>query len=192
MGKRNFARVGRRAVLAGIGATGLAACTDGLGGAAGPDSFVRRDGTRFTRSGEPYRYVGANAWYLAWLGAEADYGDRARLGRELDRLKAIGVTNLRIMASGEEGPGRNSIQPGFVNAAGEHNAALLEGRGYAMGEIGRRGRLARTRSSAETELASPAGASLTATSGPMPGTSPGWGPRPTMATGRGWVASSTG
>jgi mannan endo-1,4-beta-mannosidase len=57
-------------------------------------------------------------------------------------LKAIGVTNLRIMASGEEGPVRNSIQPGFVNAAGEHNAALLEGLDYAMAEIGRRGMLA--------------------------------------------------
>ena len=24
------------------------------------------------RGGEPYRYAGANAWYLAWLGAQAD------------------------------------------------------------------------------------------------------------------------
>ena len=52
------------------------------------------------------------------------------------------MTNLRIMASGEEGPVKNSIQPGFVNAAGEHNAALLTGLDYAMAEIGKRGMLA--------------------------------------------------
>jgi mannan endo-1,4-beta-mannosidase len=137
------APVSRRAVLAGMGAVGLVSCRDGLGGAiAGTDSFIRREGMRFTRRGEPYRFVGANAWYLAWLGADAAYGDRARLGRELDRLKAAGVTNLRIMASGEEGPVKNSIQPGFVNAAGEHNAALLTGLDYAMAEIGKRGMLA--------------------------------------------------
>ena len=139
----DFARVNRRTMLAGLGAAGLVACREGLGSAAvGTDSFIRRDGMRFTRGGEPYRFVGANAWYLAWLGADAAYGDRGRLGRELDRLKGIGVTNLRIMASGEEGPVRNSIQPGFANAAGEHNAVLLEGLDYAMAEIGKRGMLA--------------------------------------------------
>ena len=136
----DFARIGRRAVLAGIGAVGLAGCAARLGRTgAGADGFIRRSGIGFTRGGDPYRFVGANAWYLAWLGADAQYGDRARLRRELDRLKAIGVTNLRIMASGEEGPVRNSIQPGFVNAAGEHNAALLEGLDHAMAEIGKRG-----------------------------------------------------
>ena len=139
----DFIRVSRRTLLAGIGAAGLVSCKGDLGAATvGTDSFVRREGMRFTRGGEPYRFVGANAWYLAWLGADAQYGDRARLSRELDRLKAMGVTNLRIMASGEEGPVRNSIQPGFVNAAGEHNAALLEGLDHAMAEIGKRGMLA--------------------------------------------------
>ena len=131
----------RRAFLAGIGAAGLTGCVAVPGG-FDSSPFVRREGMRFTRAGQPYRFVGANAWYLAWLGANAAYGDRARLSRELDRLKAMGVTNLRIMASGEEGPVRNSIQPGFVNAAGEHNAALLEGLDLAMAEIGKRGMLA--------------------------------------------------
>ena len=140
MRDRDFAQVSRRTVLAGLGVAGLAGCVAGVGGTGvGADRFIRRDGTRFTRGGDPYRYVGANAWYLAWLGADAQYGDRGRLRRELDRLKAIGVTNLRIMASGEEGPVRNSIQPGFVNAAGEQNAALLEGLDHAMAEIGKRG-----------------------------------------------------
>jgi mannan endo-1,4-beta-mannosidase len=143
MARRYGFPIDRRTVLAGLGASGVAA----LAGCAsvpgrGQDAFIRRDGTGFTRGGRPYRWTGGNAWYFAWLGADAAYGDRARLGRVLDRLKAIGVTNLRIMASGEEGPVKNSIKPGFIDAAGAHNTVLLEGLDYAMAEIGRRGMVA--------------------------------------------------
>ena len=92
-----------------------------------------------TRGGLPYRIVGANMWYAAWLGADAPYGNRARLTRELDRLQATGVNNLRIMASGEEGPLNNSIKPGFTAPDGTPNQALFEGLDFAMAEIGRRG-----------------------------------------------------
>ncbi|TCP29860.1 mannan endo-1,4-beta-mannosidase [Sphingomonas sp. BK235] len=78
-------------------------------------------------------------WYAAYLGADASYGDRARLGRELDTLAALGVRNLRIMASAEEGPLRNSIKPGFRNARGVFNEALLGGLDYALAEMGKRG-----------------------------------------------------
>jgi mannan endo-1,4-beta-mannosidase len=135
--------IGRRAALAGMAATGGALLLPGCTGASEAGQvagdFIQRDGMGFTLRGQPYRWTGANAWYVAWLGADADYGDRARLGRELDMLKSIGVTNLRIMASGEEGPVKNSIQPGFVNAAGDLNTKLLEGLDYAMAEIGKRG-----------------------------------------------------
>lgn len=128
--------------VGGAGAALLAACSRQASGNEQDGGFILREGKGFTRGGEPYRWTGANAWYLAWLGAEASYGDRARLGRELDRLKAIGATNLRIMACGEEGPVRNSIKPGFVNAEGELNETLLRGLDYAMGEIGKRGMVA--------------------------------------------------
>jgi hypothetical protein len=49
--------------------------------------FVRRDGLGCCAA-QPYRIVGANMWYAAWLGADAPFGDRARLGRELDGSKA--------------------------------------------------------------------------------------------------------
>lgn len=88
---------------------------------------------------QPYRFVGANMWYAAYLGADAPFGDRARLGRELDALAAMGVRNLRIMASAEEGPLRNSIKPGFRNATGVFNQTLLSGLDYALVEMGRRG-----------------------------------------------------
>src|SRR5690606_28337594 len=93
---------GRREFLAGLGAVGLAGCRRSSDAAeTAADSFVRVDGMGLVRGGEPYRFVGANAWYLAWLGSDTRYGDRARLTRELERMRAAGIANLRIMASGE-------------------------------------------------------------------------------------------
>ena len=105
----------------------------------GRSVFVQRKGTALTRGDMPYRIVGANMWYAAWLGADAPYGNRPRLIRELDRLKAIGVNNLRIMASGEEGPLKSSIKPGFTDQNGTPNMAQFEGLDFAMAEIAKRG-----------------------------------------------------
>jgi mannan endo-1,4-beta-mannosidase len=129
----------REAAGAAAGAVGALA----LGGSAQAHryatGFVTRDGTALRRGGQLYRITGANLWYAAWLGADAEYGDRARLERELDRLKSLGINNLRIMAAAEEGPLRNSIKPGFTHADGSPNPALLEGLDFALAEIARRG-----------------------------------------------------
>ncbi|MGN7161714.1 glycoside hydrolase 5 family protein [Sphingomonas sp. SAFR-052] len=101
--------------------------------------FVRRNGMRLTLEDRPYRFVGGNMWYAAYLGADALYGDRARLERELDALAAMGVTNLRVLASSEEGPLKNSIKPGFRGPGKEYNQTLLAGLDYALAEMGRRG-----------------------------------------------------
>ena len=81
--------------------------------------FVRAEGTKLWRFGEPYRFVGANLWQAMHLGADADAGgDRARLVRELDRLQALGVANLRVMAA-SEGPDESdeSVGAGLVDLA---------------------------------------------------------------------------
>ncbi|SEN75867.1 mannan endo-1,4-beta-mannosidase [Sphingomonas gellani] len=108
-------------------------------GGKAPDRFVRREGMRLMLGDRPYRFAGTNMWYAAWLGADAVYGDRARLGRELDRLAAMGVTNLRICASGEEGPLKGSIKPGFRGPGPHYNQTLLAGLDYALAEMGKRG-----------------------------------------------------
>lgn len=100
--------------------------------------FVQRRGRQLLLGDEPYRFVGANLWYGAYLGADAVYGDRKRLGRELDRLQALGVSNVRILASAEEGPLKSSIKPGFRTKDG-WNETLLRGLDYCMAELGRRG-----------------------------------------------------
>jgi mannan endo-1,4-beta-mannosidase len=116
---------------------GVAACAT-LPGAAAPTGFVRREGASFTLDGKPYRYAGANAWYLPWLGAAADYGDNARLGRELDRLKADGVTNIRVSASAELSPLTNSVRPAFRDRGTDYNETLLAGLDRTLAEMGRR------------------------------------------------------
>jgi mannan endo-1,4-beta-mannosidase len=130
----------RRSFLAGAAGTAGALALPGC--ATNGDlqtAFVQRTGTRFSRAGEPHRIVGANMWYAAWLGADAEYGDRERLVRELDRLQALGLNNIRIMAAAEEGPLKNSIKPGFTRADGSNNPALFQGLDFAMAEIAKRG-----------------------------------------------------
>ncbi len=90
------------------------------------------------RDGKPYRYAGANIWYGAWLGADTAYGNRARLGRELDRLQALGVRNLRIIGSAEESPLKNSITPGFRGKGSSYNEDLLKGLDWTLAEMAKR------------------------------------------------------
>jgi len=141
-------KINKRTMLAASVALGGTALT-GCGGvsAASPakapasalkTNFVRRDGMRFMLDGKPYRFAGANLWYGAYLGADAAYGDRARLGRELDRLKALGISNLRLLAGAEEGPLKNSIKPGF-RSKDQWNEVLLRGLDYCLAELGKRG-----------------------------------------------------
>ncbi len=54
-------------------------------------------------------------------------GDRARLGRELDRLKALGVTNLRILGAGEKSPAKVAIDPTFRGPGEDYDQDLLKG-----------------------------------------------------------------
>lgn len=73
------------------------------------------------RSGRPYRFVGANFWYGLLL-------DAGRLERELDRLAALSVTNLRVLGAIEELPPPSAhAQPAVQPRPGEFDEALLAG-----------------------------------------------------------------
>ncbi len=118
----------------------LAGCAAGpLGGVPTSPEFVRRDGRGFTVGGRPYRYAGTNMWYAAYLGADAEYGNRARLGRELDRLVEIGIDNVRILGSSELSPLKNSITPAFRTQSEDYSETLLRGLDYSLAEMGKRG-----------------------------------------------------
>ncbi|MBI3544309.1 MAG: cellulase family glycosylhydrolase [Deltaproteobacteria bacterium] len=102
--------------------------------------FVKVNGTRFEVDGKRYAFVGTNFWYGMNLGVEGRLGDRPRLLRELDRLKALGVTNLRVLA-GSEGPDSEPwrIVPSLQQGPRVYSAALLRGLDFLISEMGKRG-----------------------------------------------------
>jgi mannan endo-1,4-beta-mannosidase len=107
--------------------------------AAPPSTFVRVTDGRLSLDGKPYRFVGANLWYGAWLGSPEAYGDRDRLKRELDTLKALGVTNLRVLGSGEKSPAKVSLDPTFQAAPGSVDQGLMNGLDFLLAEMAARG-----------------------------------------------------
>tara|TARA_R110002073_G_scaffold30361_5_gene94775 strand:- start:4155 stop:5522 length:1368 start_codon:yes stop_codon:yes gene_type:complete len=100
--------------------------------------FVKVNGTNFTVKDKPYYFVGTNFWYGAYLGAEAGYGDRERLLRELDQLQELGINNLRIVAASEESDFGLPLSPPFQYKNGEYNETLLQGLDFLLAEMGKR------------------------------------------------------
>jgi len=101
--------------------------------------FIQVKGTSFMKDEKPYYFIGANFWYGMNLGASDSTGNRERLIRELDDLKALGITNLRIMG-GSEGPDSEPYRskPSLQTAPGEYNQAVLDGLDFLLDEMGKR------------------------------------------------------
>ena len=101
-------------------------------------AYVRVDGTHFEYNGKPYYFLGANFWYAVYLGASGDLGDRPRLKRELDSLKALGITNLRILGSSAQSFEGRFLNPGIIIKPGEYNQELLNGLDYLLAQMDKR------------------------------------------------------
>jgi mannan endo-1,4-beta-mannosidase len=101
-----------------------------------PTDYIHIKGTQFELHGKRYAYLGTNFWYGLNLGSKGAGGDRARLTRELDRLKALGINNLRIMA-GSEGPDTEPYRmvPALQSAPGVYNPEVLDGLDYLLQEM---------------------------------------------------------
>jgi len=97
--------------------------------------FIKTNGLRFIRGNKNYAFVGANFWYGMNLGAQ----DKERLLRELNHLKAIGVSNLRILAA-TEGPDTEPyrIVPSAQPSPGVYNEELLKGLDFLLDEMAKR------------------------------------------------------
>jgi len=102
------------------------------------NKFITVKGTHFIKDGEPYYFVGTNLWYGCYLGSPGETGDRERLKTELDMLKDIGVTNLRILAASEESYIKNSLRPAIQKEPGIYDEDLLEGLDFLLAEMGKR------------------------------------------------------
>jgi len=100
-------------------------------------NFVSARGAHFIRNGKPYYYAGANYWYGALLGSQK-YGDRKRLLRELDQMKAAGITNLRVMAGADGGNYDYTVPYALQPQQGAYDEDLFEGLDFFLSELGKR------------------------------------------------------
>ncbi len=102
------------------------------------NEFVKVNGTQFELNGKPYYYAGVNLWYGCYLGSPGNTGDRKRLVAELDELKSLGLTNLRILGASEESYITNSLKPAIQIKPGVYNEELLNGLDFLLSEMRKR------------------------------------------------------
>ena len=113
-------------------ALALAGCSPG-------HPFVTVENGRFVRDGKPCNFVGTNFWYGPILASDGRGGDMARLEKELDAMKALGIENLRVLVGGDGADGVYSrIEPTLQTAPGVYNDTLLVGLDRFLVELGKR------------------------------------------------------
>ena len=102
-------------------------------------SFVEVKDGKFVCEDYPSHYVGTNFWYGAILGSEGVGGDRARLEAELDTLKALGMTNLRVLVGGDGPDGiPTRVSPTLQKEPDVYNDTVFWGLDYLLAEMGER------------------------------------------------------
>ena len=116
----------------------FAASCSGLFFSTDRDDFITVRGTQFFHGDKPYYYAGTNLWYGCYLGSPGETGDRERLLRELDALKANGFVNLRVLAASEESNIRRSVKPAIQRSPGVLDDSLLQGLDYLLAEMAER------------------------------------------------------
>jgi mannan endo-1,4-beta-mannosidase len=100
--------------------------------------FVTVKNTHFARKGKSYYIAGANFWYGGYLGAASGVGERARLIKELDNMKALGINNVRVLAVSEKTEMKSAVRPATTNGPGQYDEALLVGLDFLVAELARR------------------------------------------------------
>ncbi|HQJ89825.1 MAG TPA: beta-mannosidase, partial [Paludibacteraceae bacterium] len=107
------------------------------------NDFITVKEGQFIRNGKPYYYIGTNYWYGALLGSKGKGGNRERLQKELDLMKANGIDNLRILA-GAEGPNGEPrrVSPAMQIRQGIYDEDLLEGLDFLLNEMTKRNMVA--------------------------------------------------
>ena len=103
------------------------------------EGFVKIDNGRFVIDGKPYYYVGTNFWYGAILGSQGKGGNRERLLKELDTMKANGINNLRVLV-GADGMDAidTKVEPALQLAPDVYNDTIFDGLDFFLAELGKR------------------------------------------------------
>lgn len=101
--------------------------------------FVTVKDGHFYIGDKEYRYVGTNFWYGTILASEGQGGNRERLEKELDLMQEIGITNIRVLVSGDgEGNLNYQIKPVLQSEPGVYNDTILQGLDYLMADLEKR------------------------------------------------------
>jgi len=82
--------------------------------------FICTKNAIFSLQDKPYTFLGTNYWYGGYLAYDSVHNGYQRLCRELDFLKEHGVTNLRVLFSGEG----NADYPYRVSPAVQENPGI--------------------------------------------------------------------
>ena len=84
-------------------------------------------------------FIGTNFWYGPILASDGPGSDHERLSAELDSLKSIGITNLRVLAGadGEDGIAVK-VRPALQTAPGVYNDDILNGIARFLNELEKR------------------------------------------------------
>lgn len=105
---------------------------------AKPGDFVTIRNGRLERRGQPYFFIGANFYQAALLGDPDLPGGRERLVRELDQLRSVGVTNLRVLAGSEGSLTAGGGRRGMVTGPGQWDEGLWQGLDFVLAEMAKR------------------------------------------------------
>jgi mannan endo-1,4-beta-mannosidase len=101
--------------------------------------FISVRGHHLMRSGQVYRFVGTNYWYGGLIARHKN--GIARLSRELDFLRANGVTNVRVLTGAEgSGPinGVTRVGPPLQPEQGKFDESVLDGLDRLLVELRKR------------------------------------------------------
>ena len=107
---------------------------------ASKPSFVKVEDGKFVSKDYPSHYVGTNFWYGAILASEGRGGNIERLEAELDTLKALGMTNLRVLVGGDGPDGvPTRVEPTLQKEPGVYNDTIFRGLDRLLVEMAERG-----------------------------------------------------
>lgn len=114
-----------------------------IGCAFAENGFIKVIDGQFFRNDSPYYYIGANYWYGPLLGVKGKQGDRKRLTDELDRLRSLGINNLRVAVGIDAmNDSVKDVLPCLHTKSGHLNEQALEGLDFFLSELHKRGMVA--------------------------------------------------
>ncbi len=94
---------------------------------------------KFVRGDESSYFIGANMWYGPLLLSDTEAADPERIYAELDSLKSIGITNLRVLVGADGSAGvKSKVEPVLQYEPGKYDENVFVGLDRFLAELGKR------------------------------------------------------